>query len=97
MVFDENGFMVVRDDLKRRNRDEEEDKEMDEEGKGAPVNHYLNVKKKVKCNFMINLSGHGASSKRVGRVFQIKQSGRRCEEKGPTGTLCVYSVQPEGA
>ena len=50
---------------------------MDEEGKAAPVNHYLNVKKKVKGNFMINLSGHSASGKRVRRIVQVEQSGRR--------------------
>lgn len=97
VVFDENGFMVVRDDLKRRKRDEEEDKEMDEEGKGAPANHYLNVKKKVKGNFMINLSGHSAPGEGVWRVVQVEQGRRRREEKRPAGTLRFYSVQPEGA
>ena len=42
--------MIVRDDLKRRKRDEEEVKENDEEGKTVPINHYLNVKKRVKGN-----------------------------------------------
>lgn len=53
MVFDENGFMIVRDDMKRRKRDDEEVKEMDEEGKTTSVNHYLNVKKKVKGNSLL--------------------------------------------
>jgi hypothetical protein len=65
VVFDENGFMVVRDDLKRRKRDEEEDKEMEEEGKQG-VNNYLNMKKKVKGNFML-IS--------VDTVHQVKESG----------------------
>ena len=50
VVFDENGFMVVREDFKRRKREDEEEKEMEE---GKEVNSYLNVKKKVKGNYRL--------------------------------------------
>ncbi len=61
VVFDEDGFMVVKEDSRRRRRDQTEENKIDEEGKETPGIHHLNLKKKVKSNFLFYFSRYCAS------------------------------------